>query len=154
MISPEIILALAVAPTLALLLAGVRRVPEGTAFTVHRFGHYARTLAPGLRFALPLVERVSAPVELINHRIQMPIDASVEGAARAAFYYQIVEPERSGDQLDDIDRVVEREVRELLDAALASAGRDADAVSGRLKQALNERLATLGLRVTRCQFGV
>jgi regulator of protease activity HflC (stomatin/prohibitin superfamily) len=151
--SPELLLLLAAAPMLALLLAGVRRVPEGTAFTVHRFGHYTRTLAPGLRFALPLIERVSAPVALINHRIQLPLESSDGAAQRAAFYYQIVEPERSGDQLDDIDNVVEREVRQMLDAVLDSAGRDVDALNGRLKQALNERLGGLGLRVTRCQLG-
>jgi regulator of protease activity HflC (stomatin/prohibitin superfamily) len=150
--SPEVLLLLAAAPMLA-LLAGLRRVPEGTAFTVHRFGHYARTLAPGLRFALPLIERVSPPVALINHRIQLPLDGVGGAAQRAAFYYQIVEPERSGDQLDDIDNVVEREVRQMLDVVLDSAGRDVDALNGRLKQALNERLGALGLRVTRCQLG-
>ncbi len=149
---PEL-LVLVLALSVALLLTGLRWVPEGTAFTVSRFGHYARTLAPGLRFALPLVERVSEPVALINHRIAMQLDGGDATSARAAFYYQIVEPERSGDQLNDIDRVVEREVRLCMDATLTAAARDSDSLNGRVKVALNERLGSLGLRVTRCQLG-
>ncbi|MGQ0801831.1 MAG: SPFH domain-containing protein [Pseudomarimonas sp.] len=149
---PEL-LVLALALFVALLLTGLRWVPEGTAYTVSRFGHYARTLAPGLRFALPLLERVSAPVELINHRIAMQLDGTDAASPRAAFYYQIVEPERSGDRLNDIDRVVEREVRLCMDATLTAAARDGDGLNGRVKVALNERLGSLGLRVTRCQLG-
>ncbi len=150
--SPEL-LVLALTLPVALLLTGLRWVPEGTAHTVSRFGHYARTLAPGLRFSLPLLERVSAPVALINHRIALPLVAGDANSQRAAFYYQIIEPARSGDQLNDIDRVVEREVRLYMDASLTAAARDIDGLNGRVKLALNERLGSLGLRVTRCQLG-
>ncbi len=138
---------------LALLMTGLRRVPEGTAFTVRRFGHYARTLGPGLRFALPMIERVSPPVALINHRIQLPLDSRGDSTQRAALYYQIVEPERSGDRLDDIDALVEQEARRQLDLLRAAAGSDVELLSSGLKQALNTHLASLGLRVTRCQLG-
>ncbi len=150
--SPEL-LVLALAFSVALVLTGLRWVPEGTAYTVSRFGHYARTLVPGLRFSLPLVERVSAPVALINHRIALQLGGDDASTQAAAFYYQIVEPERSGDQLNDIDRVVEREVRQCMDAALTAAARDVDGLNGRVKLALNQRLGSLGLRVTRCQLG-
>ena len=152
--SPALTITLACLPLLAFLLVGLRRVPEGTAYTVHRFGHYARTLSPGLRFVTPLIERVSSPITLINHRVQLSLEANNAASPRAAFYYQILEPARSGDQLDAIDQLVEREVSQLLEAVLAAAGRDVEALNGRVKQALNERLGTLGLRVTRCQLGV
>ncbi len=48
--SPEVLLLIISVPLLAVLLAGLRRVPDGTAYTVRRFGRYARTLGPGLRF--------------------------------------------------------------------------------------------------------
>jgi len=149
---PSLTLIALLAAPLLLVLLGLRWVPEGTAYTVRRFGRYARTLSPGLRFALPVLERVSAPVALINHRVQLPLDAA-QSSAPAAFYYQIVEPARAGERLDDIDQVVEREVRQFLDQALSAASRDIDALNGRVKQALNDRLATMGLRVTRCQLG-
>ena len=39
-------IAFAVAATLAVL--SLKRVPEGQAYTIHRFGHYRRTLDAGL----------------------------------------------------------------------------------------------------------
>lgn len=151
--SSYLIISVAAALLFMLLLAGIRRVPEGTALTVSRLGRYARTLEPGLRFVLPGLERASKPVALINHRIQLPLDGGEASAKPAAFYYQIIEPKRSGHQLNDIDSVVEREVRQLLGASLVPAAGDIDALNGRVKQALNAHLGALGLRVTRCQLG-
>ncbi|MFA5684446.1 MAG: SPFH domain-containing protein [Lysobacteraceae bacterium] len=147
---PDIVIASVPALLFILALMSVRRVPEGSAFAIHRFGRYARTLSPGLRLMIPLIERVAAQVELINHRIQLPLDA--DDGQRAALYYQIVEPARAGDKLAEIDAVVEREARAQLSSLLAAAN-DPDAFCPNLKNGLNARLESLGLRVTRCQLG-
>ncbi len=139
---------------LALVLAGLRRVPESEAWVVQRFGRYARTLRPGWRYVWPLVERVSQHVALIGHRIDLPLQSGAAGnvtGQRATLYYQILEPERSGPQIADIDHVVEVAAREQADA-LARAGRDLDSMADRLKPLLNLQLGELGLRVTRCQL--
>lgn len=149
----DLLLASTLALLCVLVLAGIRRVPEGRAYTVHRFGRYARTLRPGWRFVVPMLEKVSAPVELINHRIELLLADLPEASGGASLYYQIVEPERSGGMLDEIDAFVRREARSELESLLASAGRDAELVNQRFKQALNLRLSQLGLLVTRCQFG-
>lgn len=36
----------------------VRHVPEGQAWTVHRFGHYLRTLRAGRHVVWPLLDRI------------------------------------------------------------------------------------------------
>ena len=41
---------------------GVRTIPQGYAYTVERFGRYARTLGPGLSLILPYVETVGKKV--------------------------------------------------------------------------------------------
>jgi regulator of protease activity HflC (stomatin/prohibitin superfamily) len=137
-----------------LLLAGLRRVPEDTVCTVHRFGRYARTLTPGLRFTLPFIDHIAHRVRLVGHQVELApqaIDADV--AARGAVYYQILEPERAGNVLDDVDALVEREAVSSLIALVAEPVRDeAAALALRLKTDLNLRLGALGLRVTRCQL--
>ena len=76
-----------------------------------------------------------------------------ETSARGAVYYQILEPERAGDALDDVDALVEREARSSLVALASGPVRDeAVALAARLKSDLNQRLGNLGLRVTRCQL--
>jgi regulator of protease activity HflC (stomatin/prohibitin superfamily) len=138
-----------------LLLAGLRRVPEDTVCTVHRFGRYVRTLTPGLRFTFPFVDHIAHRVRLVGHQIELaPYAIDGETAAQGAVYYQILEPERAGDALDDVDALVEREARSsLLALAAGPAARDeAAAMAARLKSDLNLRLGTLGLRITRCQL--
>lgn len=137
---------------LAALTLGVRRVPEGTACTVHRFGRYARTLTPGLRWTIPFVDHIAHRVRLMGHQVAVPADADTPAAGGAVFY-QILEPERAGVALDSVDALVEREAGAGLSAVLArDAANDAEALAAQLKAELNQRLATLGLRVTRCKL--
>lgn len=137
-----------------LAAASLRRIPEDTVCTVHRFGRYARTLTPGLRFTLPFIDRIAHRVRLVGHEIQVPPQPLGADTAAGAVYYQILEPERAGEVLDDIDALVAREACAQL-AAFAQEGAanpGGSDLSSRLKTDLNQRLAGLGLRVTRCQM--
>jgi len=137
-----------------LLIAGLRRVPEDTVCTVHRFGRYVRTLTPGVRLTIPFVDHIAHRVRLVGHQIDLALQQiDAETSARGAVYYQILEPERAGDALDDVDALVEREARSSLVALASGPVRDeAVALAARLKSDLNQRLGNLGLRVTRCQL--
>jgi len=61
------------APALAILafaiilvLTMVKSVPQGETWTVERFGRYVRTLQPGLRFIVPLVDKNDFPLDALN----------------------------------------------------------------------------------------
>ena len=51
-----------------LAIASLRRIPEDTVCTVHRFGRYVRTLTPGVRFTVPFVDRIAHRVRLVGKR--------------------------------------------------------------------------------------
>jgi regulator of protease activity HflC (stomatin/prohibitin superfamily) len=129
----------------ALALASLRRVPEDTVCTVHRRGRYVRTLTPGIRFTIPLVDKIAHRVRLVGHHVDLP-------EAQGEVYYQILEPELARDALDDVDALVQREARERLAQIAAQPAAEAGALAGQLKQDLNRQLGRLGLRVTRCRL--
>lgn len=129
---------------LGFVLAGLRRVPEGCAYTVRRFGRYARTLPPGLRFVLPLVERIGQRVSLIGHTVTLH-DAPLKGA----LYYQIIDPRQAGEALESIDQLVERTASETLRGMSAPEACE-PGFDQRVRQRLNQALADRGLRVVRC----
>lgn len=138
-----------------LAYASLRRVPEDMVCTVHRFGHYVRTLTPGVRFTLPFIDHISARVRLVGHRIELPSqNFGAHTAACGAVFYQILEPERAGDALDDVDALVAREACQRLTAMAANEDTttESNALACQLKSDLNQRLGALGLRVTRCQL--
>lgn len=129
-----------------LAATSLRRVPEGTVCTVHRFGRYVRTLTPGLRLTLPLVDRIAHRVRLVGHQVELRGPAVTGGA----LYFQILEPERAGDALEQVDALVEREACRTLEALAVAPG--VTDLGQRLKSELNQQFGTLGLRVTRCQL--
>ena len=120
-------------------LTGLRRVPDNSVVTVHRFGRFVRALGPGWRWTLPGLDQLGRPVCLIGHHL------SVVGAdgTEVELCYQILDPALAGEALDDIDALVIREALPLLDAP---TGAD------ELKTAMNQQLGPKGLRVIRCRF--
>lgn len=132
------------------LLAGLRRIPDGTVCTVHRFGRYVRVIGPGLHLTWPLLDHIAHRVSLFGHQIELP-DGS-DGRCTTVVYFQILDPQLTGEVLEQIDALVEREARRRLAVLAATPSSDAVGIAGRLKQELNTQLGALGLRVTRCQL--
>jgi len=146
--------ALAALTLLATLLATVRRVPEGQAWTVHRFGRYVRTLQSGPRVVWPLVDRIAQQVSLTGHRIELPTRAFGADRASADLYYQILDPLPTRDGLESVDEMVLRQADDALSSVAAQlpqqpAGWSA-AMADALKTELNQRLGRMGLRIIRC----
>lgn len=126
-------------------LAGLRRVPDNSVVTVHRFGRFVRALGPGWRWTLPGLDQLGQPVCLIGHHLDIPADSGTH----AELYYQILDPAQAGEALDRVDALVTDQAREAL-ASLAAANDDAPSLAETLKAELNRRLGRMGLRVIRC----
>ena len=142
------VIALLIAALVAVAVAGLRRVPEGRAYTLHRRGRFVRSLTPGLHFTLPVLDQIAHEVDLIGHQIAVPTASS-----QAEVFFQILEPQRTGAALDDVDALVERLVLDRLRTLLpASSANEPGQLAAQLKQDLNAQLSNLGLHVTRCRL--
>jgi len=56
----------------ALVIMGVKSVPQGMEFTVERFGRYTRTLRPGLNLITPIVDRIGAKLNMMERVMDVP----------------------------------------------------------------------------------
>ncbi|MBM3485691.1 MAG: SPFH/Band 7/PHB domain protein [Alphaproteobacteria bacterium] len=63
-----VILVLAV----ALILMGVKTVPQGSEYTVERFGKYTKTLRPGLNLIVPVFDRIGAKLNMMEQVMDVP----------------------------------------------------------------------------------
>lgn len=148
--------ALAVAALLPLIgyLLVVRRVPEGQAWTVHRFGHYVRTLRPGRHVLWPLLDRIARQVPLTGHHLEVPTGDIAGARASADLYYQILDPLPTGDGLERLDEEILRHADAVLAGVVAALPAPTTAAAPELADAvkaeLNRRLDGRGLRVVRC----
>ncbi len=149
----NISLAIAALTALALFAMTVRRVPEGQAWTVHRFGRYSRTLQPGRHALWPVVDRIAQHVSLTGHHIELPTRAFGGDRASADLYYQILDPLQTGDGLETVDEMVLRQADDALTTVaneLRPQPQGASGLADALKTELNRRLGNKGLRVIRC----
>jgi len=55
-----------------LIFMMVRSVPQGEEWTVERFGRYTRTLTPGLRFLIPIMDKIGAKINMMETVLDIP----------------------------------------------------------------------------------
>lgn len=140
-----------------LFALAIQRVPEGHAYTVHRFGEYRRTLVSGVRWIVPLVESVAHRLSLTGRAIRFPaVQLSREDSALrvgGCLWYQVVEPARVDPRADQLDEfVLESTHAALDDLAPWLASLEGGEFNAALKGAMNQRLGPHGLLVTRCEL--
>ncbi len=149
----------AVLATLALLSCGaVRRVPDGEACTVYRWGRYRRTLESGMHLLWPLVDRIGHRISLTGRRAELePVvitrsDGETVTAAGTVFF-QVLDAMQAEEQLDHLESCIRDSVQAvLLEDELPMAGVSVAESNRALKRRVDLRLRRFGLTATRCQL--
>src|SRR5688572_22554270 len=92
------------------VLLSIKRIPQGQAFTVYRFGRYQRTLDAGLHWTVPLIERIAHRVSLTGRALtlapQYIAGAHDVAAVQGAVYFQVLDARTVEPEVDHLDDVV------------------------------------------------
>ena len=145
MLSLMIVMALVAAA--ALVVASIRRIPEGQVYTLRRMGGHTRVMHSGMHFMLPLFERVAHKISLTGANVPVDNLVATDRHYRGVVYFQVLDPARADRVIDDVDDLLQERTRSLFaDAALPEA---ADSRRQWLKQSLNSDVRDRGLLVTR-----
>lgn len=92
--------------------SSVRVIDQGDEALVERLGKYRRTLKPGLRFVLPLVEKI-AFVDTVRERIlDIPPQSVITNdnltlQVDAVVYWQIIEMQRAYYAIQDVENAID-----------------------------------------------
>jgi regulator of protease activity HflC (stomatin/prohibitin superfamily) len=140
----------------------VRIVPQGTHYTVERFGRYARTLRPGLHFMVPVVERVGHKVNMKEQVLVIPSQdvitrdnamVRVDGVA----FYQVLDASRAAYQVERLQEAIVaitmtniRTVMGSMDLDELLSGRDK--INSQLLDVVDAATETWGVKVTRIEI--
>jgi regulator of protease activity HflC (stomatin/prohibitin superfamily) len=145
-----------------LIFTTVKSVPQGENWTVERFGRYTRTLDPGLRFLIPLVDRVGRKVGMMETVLEIDQQEVITRdnamvKADAVSFYQVVDAAKAAYEVKNLEQALRNISQTNIRAVLGSMDLD-EALSNR--EAINLKLLAVidhastpwGVKVTRVEI--
>jgi len=157
------------APAIAILIFAViliwtmvKAVPQGENWTVERFGRYTRTLAPGLRFLIPLMDRVGARINMMETVLDVEQQEVITRdnamvVADAVAFYQVVDASRAAYEVKNLElslkNISQTNIRSVLGSMdLDEALSNRDQINLRLLSVIDHASTPWGVKVTRVEI--
>lgn len=144
------------------LVAAIKIVPQGSEYTVERFGRYCRTLKPGIAFLTPFVERVGRRVNMMEKVLDVPRQevitkdnalVQVDGIV----FIQVMDAAAAAYRVDNLDFAIAQLAMTNLRTVVGSMELDEvlsqrDQINSRLLHVIDAATGPWGVKVARIEI--
>ncbi|HKW55681.1 MAG TPA: SPFH domain-containing protein [Stellaceae bacterium] len=163
MMSPLLVVLVAlVLFALVVLWSGVKVVPQGSEWTVERFGKYVRTLEPGLQLITPFFDQIGRKINVQEGVIEIPSQVVITKdnatvTVDGVVFYQVLDVAKAAYEVQNLDRAMVALTLTNIRTAIGSMDLDEtlskrDEINARLLKVLDEATHVWGTKVTRVEL--
>ncbi len=146
----------------AALFGGIKVVPQSQVYVVERFGRYTKTLAAGLNFIIPFLDRVAHKTSILERQlddfeISVITSDNVEVRLKTTVFFRVTDAAKAVYRIDDVAHALNTAATSIVRSA---AGRlDLDSLQSS-RDSMNQEIATnlhnaaevWGIEVTRTEI--
>ncbi len=145
-----------------LVSRAVRTIPQGENWTVERFGRYTRTLTPGLKFMIPLIETVGSRLNMMETVLDIEGQEVItrDNAmvhADAIAFYQVIDAAQAAYEVRELERALTNlsmtNIRTVIGAMdLDDVLSNRDMINSKLLHVIDDAAHPWGVKVTRVEI--
>jgi regulator of protease activity HflC (stomatin/prohibitin superfamily) len=144
------------------LLRSIRMVPQGSNYTVERFGRYVRTLPPGLGIIVPFFDRVGHKLSMMERVLDVPSQevitrdnamVKVDGVA----FFQVMEAAKAAYEVQNLENAILNLVMTNVRTVMGSMDLDSllsqrDEINHRLMGVVDHAASPWGIKINRIEI--